>query len=102
MGKFRIVLTAYQAFMGPYKLSSLVTILSNHTSLLQGGFSVGQCSPGRAELWLGSKTSSWMQEPNFDLVETSWKVVVREFLETAHKTCCKTFPLRGVHHFESS
>jgi hypothetical protein len=42
VGKFRIVLTACQIFMGPDKPSSLVTILSNHTSLLQGGFMEGE------------------------------------------------------------
>jgi hypothetical protein len=42
VSKFRIVLTAYRCFMGPDKLTNLVTTLSNHTSLLQGGFMEGE------------------------------------------------------------
>jgi hypothetical protein len=42
VSKFRIVLTARRAFMGSDKLSSLVTTLSNHTSLLQGVFMEGE------------------------------------------------------------
>jgi hypothetical protein len=42
VSKFIIVLTACQAFMGPDKLSSLVTTLLNRTSLLQGSFMEGK------------------------------------------------------------
>jgi hypothetical protein len=42
VSKFRIVLTECQVFIGPDKLSSLVTILSNCTSLLQGSFIGGE------------------------------------------------------------
>jgi hypothetical protein len=38
MSKFRIVLATCRAFMGIDKLSSLVTSLLNHASLLQGDF----------------------------------------------------------------
>jgi hypothetical protein len=42
---------------------------------------------GRARWSLGAKTSSWEQNPNFDLVWTSRTVVVRETLEATHTTC---------------
>jgi hypothetical protein len=42
VSKFRIILTACRAFMGPDNSSSLVTTLSNRTSLLQGGFMEGE------------------------------------------------------------
>jgi hypothetical protein len=42
VSKFRIVLTACRAFLGPDKPSSLVTTLSNLTSLYQGGFMEGE------------------------------------------------------------
>jgi hypothetical protein len=92
VSKFRIVLTACQAFIGSDKLSILVTNLSNHTSLLQGGFMEGgwgSQDDGRAELLLGTKTSSRVQGPAFDLVGTSWKVVVRDAGEGARTMCCQ-------------
>jgi hypothetical protein len=68
-------------FMRLGKPSSLVTTLSNHTSLLQGGLwrenEVAQ-DDGRVERSLETKISSQEQGSNFDLVETSRKVVVRE------------------------
>jgi hypothetical protein len=42
VSKFRIVLTTCRAFMGSNKLSSLVTTLSNCTSLLYGGLMEGE------------------------------------------------------------
>jgi hypothetical protein len=36
---------------------------------------------GRVGRSLRAKTSSWEQGPDFDLVGTSWKVVVRETRE---------------------
>jgi hypothetical protein len=68
-------------FMRLGKPSSLVTTLSNRTSLLQGGLwrenKVAQ-DDGRVERSLETKISSQEQGSNFDLVETSRKVVVRE------------------------
>jgi hypothetical protein len=91
-------------FIGPVKLSSLVTNLSNHTSLLQGDLwrenEVAQ-DDGRVVRSLGTKISSREQGPNFDLVGTSWKVVVRETREATHMLCCKVLPVQGVYRFES-
>jgi hypothetical protein len=42
VSKFRMVLTACHAFMGPDKPSNFVTTLLNHTSLLQGNFMEGE------------------------------------------------------------
>jgi hypothetical protein len=77
-------------FMGPDKPSSLVTTLSIHRSLLQGGLwrenKVAQ-DDDRARRSLGAKTSSWEQRPDFDLVGTSWMVVVRETRGVTCTTC---------------
>jgi hypothetical protein len=48
---------------------------------------------GWAKLSLGTKTSSWEQGPDFDLVETSQKVVAHEVRETACATDCQVLPL---------
>jgi hypothetical protein len=68
-------------FMGPDKPSSLVTTLLNHPSLLRGGLwrenKVAQ-DDGRVGWSLGTKIPSWEQRPNFDLVRTLQKVIVRE------------------------
>jgi hypothetical protein len=76
--------------MGLGKLSSLVTTLSNHTSLLQGGLwrenEVAQ-NDGRAEWSLGTKILSREQGPDFNLVGTLRKVVVHETQEAARMIC---------------
>jgi hypothetical protein len=57
---------------------------------------VGQDN-GRARESLGTKTSSREQGPNFDLVGTSQKIVVRETREATHTTWCEVLPLQGVY-----
>jgi hypothetical protein len=56
---------------------------------------------GRVERSLRAKTSSWEQGPDFDLVGTSWKVVVRETREAMCMTYCQVLSLHGVYRFES-
>jgi hypothetical protein len=71
-------------FMGPGKLSSLVTTLSNRPSLLRGGLwrdNEVAHDDGRAGRSLGTKISSREQRPDFNLVGTLWKVVVCETRE---------------------
>jgi hypothetical protein len=77
-------------FMGCGRPSSLVTTLSNRTSLLWGGLLEGEWGspgwrPGQASL--GIKTSSLEQGPNFDLVGISWMVVIRETSGVTRTTC---------------
>jgi hypothetical protein len=74
-------------FMGPDKPSSLVTTSSNHTSLLWGALLEGQWgSLGWRLGWasLGAKTASQEQGPNFDLVGTSYIVVISEILRVVY------------------
>jgi hypothetical protein len=77
-------------FMGPSKLSSLLTTLANRTSLLQGGLwrknEVAQ-NDGRVGRSLGTNISSQEQMPNFDLVGTPQKVDVRETRGVTRMMC---------------
>jgi hypothetical protein len=92
-------------FMGPYKLSSLVTTLSNHPPcfkvIMWRENEVAQ-DDGRAGRSLRTKFSSQEQRTNFDLVETLRKVVVRENREATHTTCWSSSSLQWVYRFESS
>jgi hypothetical protein len=91
-------------FMGPGKLSSLVTTLSNRTSLLQGGLwrenEIAQ-DDDQAERSLGTKILSRKQGPDFDPVRTSRKVVVRETQAATRMMCYQVLPLQGVYRFKS-
>jgi hypothetical protein len=83
-------------FMGPDKPSNLVTTLSNYLSLLRGGLwrenEVAQ-DDRRVGRSLGTKISSREQRPDFDLVRTSQKVIVRETREGTRVTYCRVLPL---------
>jgi hypothetical protein len=87
-----LVLATCRGFMGPGKPSSLVTTLSNHTSLLWGGLLEGEWGspgwrPGHASL--GANTSSQGQGPDFNLVGTLPMIVVRE-TPGATRTMCQS------------
>jgi hypothetical protein len=67
--------------MGLGKPSSPVTTLSNCSCPPSRWFSGGRMRhqyDGRGGQLLGVKTSTWEQSPDFDLVRTSWMVVVHE------------------------
>jgi hypothetical protein len=85
------------SFMGPGKLSSLVTTLSNCPSLLQSGLwrenEVAQ-DDGWTGRSLGTKISSREQRSDFDLVGTSRKVVVREPERPRVQHVVRFFPCR--------
>jgi hypothetical protein len=70
MNKSRIVMNAYRPFMGFDKPNSVVTNLLNHTSLLMALlWRVNEVA--QDDGWVGlsrTKTSSWVQWSDFDLV----------------------------------
>jgi hypothetical protein len=92
-------------FMGPSKPSSLVTTLSNRTSLLWAGYMEGEWGSlgwrlSRASL--GVKISSREQGSNFDLVGTSQMVVIRKTRGGSRVwRVGQVLPLQGVYRFES-
>jgi hypothetical protein len=103
-GEALICTNRMSGFMGPDKLSSLVTTLSNCPPLLRGCLrrenEVAQ-DDNRVGRSLETKISSWEQRPNFNLVRTLQKVVVCETREATRTMCCQVFPLQGVYQFES-
>jgi hypothetical protein len=84
-------------FMGTGKPSSPVTTSPNRISCFEVVCWRRNEAPGWQLDWvlLGAKTSSWEQGTNFDLVETSQMVVIRENLEVTCTMCWSgSFPCR--------
>jgi hypothetical protein len=52
---------------------------------------------GRAKRSLGAKISSQEHGHDFNLVRTSWKVVVHETRGVMRTTCCQVLPLHDVY-----
>jgi hypothetical protein len=90
------VLTACRAFMGPNKPSSFYNyFVESHLPTSCGAFTFGGRMRPRA------KTSSWEQEPDFDLVWTcEWLSYVRASGSQAYCVLVRFFPLQGVYRSE--